>query len=329
VARGIVKATIIDEIIRPHWRRQGLSVGQPIVAWVKPADPKPTQGSPARIVTLSPDTSNRNFTRGRGLVRTEDLGTIVSQYNKVSEMTPANESITGQAVGDRDRVEFQLAGVTVPIIFKEFIILTRQLRASRKMGNGVDTTTVAQAAKVVAEKQESHIIDGSTLQLNATSITQGLTNATNRKTDTAAGYGGEDWGTIANIVPTVAGMITALSNATNRYHGPYALLAATTQFNQASTSFYTDGSGETGLQRIMRMNHIESVEANDTLADGELVLAQLTEDVIDYVEEMPITVVEWVSPDGMIGHFKVMAAGAPRVKDDYDDRTGVAHCTGA
>jgi len=267
--------------------------------------------------------------RARGLVFQDDLGTIVSQYNKASEMTSANQSITGISTGDRDRVEFELVGVTVPIIFKEFTIAERQLRAARKMGTPLDTTHVTQASKVVAETIESHIIDGSALTLSSTTVLQGLTNATNRKTDTVGNYGGGDWGTITNIAATITGMIGALSTSTNRYHGPYILEVAPTQYNQASTTFYSDGSGQTALARVLSMVQIEEFNPNDTLADGEVVLFQPTPDVIDYVEEMALGVVEWLSPDGMGNHFKVMYAGAPRVKDDYDNRSGICHATGA
>jgi uncharacterized linocin/CFP29 family protein len=269
-----------------------------------------------------------NLLRASGLVMQEDLGTIVSQWNTASEMTAANESINGQSAGERDRVDFKLVGVTVPIIFKEFQIGTRQLRSSRLMSNPIDTIHATQAARVVAEKIESIIIDGANSKLNAAAITYGLTNHPNRKTDTATNYGGGDWGTIGNAVKTVAGMITALSNSTNRYHGPFQLLVAPTQYNQAANTYYTDGSGQTDLDRILNLTQIAGVQPNDTLADGEAVLFQPTEDVIDYSEQMAISVVEWMSPDGMASNFKVVAAGAPRIKADYGSRSGVCHATG-
>lgn len=269
-----------------------------------------------------------NLLRANGLVMQEDLGTIVSQWNTASEMTAANESINGQSAGERDRVDFKLVGVTVPIIFKEFQIGTRQLRSSRLMSNPIDTIHATQAARVVAEKIESIIIDGATSKLNSAAITYGLTNHPNRKTDTATNYGGGDWGTIGNAVKTVAGMIAALSNSTNRYHGPFQLLVAPTQYNQAANTYYTDGSGQTDLDRILNLTQIAGVQPNDTLADGEAVLFQPTEDVIDYSEQMAISVVEWMSPDGMASNFKVVAAGAPRIKADYGSRSGVCHATG-
>ena len=48
------------------------------------------------------------------------LGTLVSQYNVVSEMTAANANLRGHAAGDKDLVDFDIRGVPVPVIFKEF-----------------------------------------------------------------------------------------------------------------------------------------------------------------------------------------------------------------
>jgi len=270
-----------------------------------------------------------NILRANGLVMLEDLGTIVSQWNTASEMTEAEESINGQSTGGRDRVDFKLTGVTVPIIFKEFQVGTRQLTASRKMGNPIDTVHATQAGRVVAEKIESIIIDGAASKLNSAAITYGLTSHPSRKTDTATNYGGGDWGTVGNAVKTIAGMINALSNSTNRYHGPFQMLVAPTQFNQAANTFYTDGSGQTDLARVLSLAQIAGVQPNDTLADGEVVLFQPTEDVIDFSEQLPVSVVEWMSPDGMASNFKVVYAGAPRIKADYGSRSGICHATGA
>jgi hypothetical protein len=117
--------------------------------------------------------------------------------------------------------------------------------------------------------------------------------------------------------------------AADRMHGPFVLYASTNQFTEAATSFYTDGSGESALNRIKRIPQIADVQPNDTLADGSLVLVQMTSDVVDWAQHMGVTVVEWMSADGMVGFFKVLAVGVPRVKADKNNRSGVTHATGA
>lgn len=268
--------------------------------------------------------------RARGLVtRLGGLGSLVSQYNQGSAMTAANVNMTGQAPGDADRVDFKLAGVPVPVIFKRFDIGTRQLEAARRMGDSLDTTHAMEAARVVAEMMETLLIDGGGFTFNGSTL-YGYTNEANRNTDTAANYGGGDWGTITNVLPTVAGMISA-AQGDNKY-GPYMLYAYTTQFNQAALAYYTDGSGDTARDRVLKLPGILGFEPLPTLAAGEAVLVQMTREVVDWAEVPEFAtprLIEWASGDGMTGHFKVMAVGAPRVKSHYDGKSGIVHATSA
>ena len=268
--------------------------------------------------------------RARGLTkRLGGLGTLVSQFNKGSAMTAANVSMNGQDAGEMDRVDFNLAGVPVPVIFKRFDISARELAASRLLGDSLDVTHVMEAARVVSETMESLVIDGGGFTFNGATI-YGYTNESNRNTDTATNYGGGDWGTITNVVPTIAGMISA-AQADNKY-GPYMVYAYTTQFNQASLNYYTDGSGQTARERVLALPGILGMEALPTLQAGEVLLVQMTPDVVDWAEVPEYAtpqLIEWSSGDGMTGHFKVMAVGAPRVKSHYDGKSGIVHATAA
>lgn len=274
-----------------------------------------------RLVTL-------DMLRRRGLTtRLGGLGTLVSQWPVASEMTAATVNLTGQGKGENDLPEETLSGVPIPVIFKEFSIGARTLDASRRLGDGIDVTSAVAAARVVAESIESLIIDGSTaISLNG-SVIYGLTSEPQRNTDTAANYGGGDWGTISNVVPTVAGMINA-ANADN-FFGPFGILIYPTQYNQAALSFYTDGSGQTALQRIVSLANIAEVQMCAGLAAGEVVLFDLSRTTIDWAEALALQTLEWASGDGMVSHFKVMAVGAPRVKNSGTSKSGIVHATAA
>lgn len=268
--------------------------------------------------------------RSRGLVqRLGGLGVLTSEWNVVSEMTAANVNMTGQSAGDGDRQDYNLAGVPIPVIYKEFSIGTRQLDAARRMNTQIDLTHAAAAARVVAEKMESMLIDGGGFTFNGNAI-YGYTNHASRNTDTATNYGGGDWGTITNVVPTVAGMISAAQG--DNMYGPYVIYAYTTQFNQAALNYFTDGSGQTAADRVRALDGVEGFYNLPTLAAGEVVLVQMTREVVDWAEipEMaPVRVIEWASPDGMSNQFKVMAVAAPRIKADYAGRSGIVHATSA
>ena len=266
----------------------------------------------------------------RGLTkRLGGLGSLVSQWNVATSMTPATVTMTGQSVGDQDRIDFNLAGVPIPVIFKEFTIGRRTLDAARRMNDQLDTVHAEEAARVVAEKMEAMLIDGGGFTFNGVAI-NGYTSLSTRNTDTATNYGGGDWGTIANVQTTIAGMIAA-AKLDNKY-GPYAVYAHTTQYGQAAYAWFTDGSGQTARQRVLEIPSIVSFEELPTLQAGEILLVQVTPDVADWAfvpEFQTPTVMEWASPDGMTYNFKVMAVGAPRVKSHYDGKCGIVHATAA
>lgn len=272
-----------------------------------------------------------NILRARNLVRPiNSLGTLMAQYNRVSEMTAANISLRGHASGEKDLVDYDLKGVPVPIIFKEFELDMRVILSSRQLGDGLDVANAVAATRVVSEKVEDLALNGDTsINLNGQTI-YGLLTHPDRNTDTAANYGGGDWGTVTNITPTVAGMIAAAQE--DGYYGPYALLVASPQYNQAALVTYTDGSGDTPLQRILAMPQIAAVEQMPQFTDGVVVLVQLSQDVIELRPVngySPSTLLEWTSGDGMLGMFKVVAAGVPIVKSAYGGKSGVVHATAA
>jgi uncharacterized linocin/CFP29 family protein len=266
-----------------------------------------------------------------GLVkRLGSIGTLMAQYTKVSEVTAANRSLTGTTGGNKDLPDTDLAGVPVPVIFKEFEIPMRTLAASRRMGDGLDLTAAVAAARVVGESVEDLVLNGDTkLALNGNSIA-GITTQANRNTDTATNYGGGDWGTITNVIPTISGMIAAAEG--DNYFGPYGIFVATTQYGQAARAFFTDGSGDTPISRALRIPSLSFIEPAHWLADGVVVLINLTRDVIELATVdayWPAVNMEWSSGDGMMTSYKVMSVMTPIVKATYGSRSGIVHATSA
>lgn len=275
-----------------------------------------------------------NLTRvliARGLTTTlGSIGVLQASYTRVGEMTAATASLRGHTSTEKDLVDQDIVGIPVPIIAKEFELDARTLASSRLLGNALDTTNGAAAARVVAEKVEDLTINGdSSINLNGNTV-YGLTNHPDRNTDTAANYGGGDWGTITNVTLTIAGAIAALQ--ADGFYGPYGIFAATTQYNQAALAFFTDGSVSTPRSRTLQMPGVESFEPSAQLDDGEVLVVHLSEEVIEiaYVEAYwPATNLEWTSGDGMELMFKVMTVMTPLVKSANGGKSGVVHITAA
>lgn len=264
--------------------------------------------------------------RDNNLVQTlGGLGTMVSQVNVGSERTEAAVSMSGRSQGSRDRVEKLLRSFPVPIIHAEYEVGVRELEASRRLGDALDTTEAMAAGQVVAEKLETIAVDGeSSIVISGDGI-DGLTNISGRDTDTASNYGGGDFGTAGNGAKTVLGQISALAG--KNYRGPFGVYVANTQYWELLTPLTNrDGNDLTDIQNIPQ---VQFVKRNDTLADGECVVVQLTRNVIDLAVAMETTNREWRAEDDLAFYGKVMGAMVVRIKTDYAGNVGVSHATGA
>jgi len=273
-----------------------------------------------------------NDLRSRGLVHPlGGLGSTLSRWYMSSEVTAANVNMSGRGGANRDLPEMIETASPVPVIFKDFEIDQRALLASRRLFDGLDMTSLREATRVVAEGGEGLLVNGSSVRLNGVSL-YGYRSHPNRVTSSATALGGGAWSTIANIVPTLNGAITALNN--QNHYGPFVLYASTAQYNAAALNYYGDASGQTPLQRILLMPQISAVKLLPTavLPAGELLLIQMDSNVADWAEPIDLVGVqvrEWASDDGLAGMFKVMMVGTPRVKARYDGKSGIMHITGA
>jgi len=260
--------------------------------------------------------------RNNGLVRNlGGLGVLIDQYEQSSDLEDAEIGMDAETPATEDRHDFSLVGVPIPIIHKGFRIPVRQLQASRRNGTAIDTMHVATATRKVAEAAEGLLMNGSSLTVGSASI-YGYTSHPNRITGSAAG----DWGTKANIFPTVVSMIADLEAA--GFYGPFALYANGAQYAETLAAEGTD-SFRTVRERITALEQIQVFSPTFKLAAGALVMVQLTSDVVDLAVAQDVRPINWNSGSGMTLYGKVLGAMAPRVKDDYTGACGVCHYTGA
>ncbi len=275
--------------------------------------------------------------RGLSFPLAGGLGTLLSQYERLGDMSAANVDFNAATEGEKDSVTFDLISVPVPIFHKDFSIGIRRQQASagpNGHGTPIDTTQIETAGQKVTEAMESVLFNGmgqnaangagGGLQTGFGNTTQnylyGYTNQPNINTSA-----GSDWGTATNPQIDVIAAIAALE--ADRYYGPYVLYVSPVQFGQLR-AFFTDGSGDQVFDRLKRIQGIEDIRPGDQLADGTALLVSMRRDVIDLAIGQPMTVVEWESKGGMINNFKVMAALAPRVKFDAANGSGICLITG-
>lgn len=263
-----------------------------------------------------------------GLTQNVGLGTLISEWENASEITDADVTMDGESNPNKDRQEFGLSGVPVPVIHKAFSIGERVLQASRSRGASLDISTAIESARSVARTTEKMVINGGYLGgvQSAANTYQiyGLTNFPSRETTTIS-----DWSAEATTAETVLGDIlemVSLMETEQRRFGPFRLYIPAA----FSFQFYRDlksNSDKTLMQRVLEDPRIDSVRVSDVLADGNAILVQFDRMVLDLAVGSDVSTVQWPSGSGWTNHFQTFAVMAPRLKTDFDGRSGILHAT--
>jgi hypothetical protein len=126
----------------------------------------------------------------------------------------------------------------------------------------------------------------------------------------------------ANTVSEVLAMLQASIQA---YHyGPWVLYYGPS-WSQYMNNEYKLQSDDTLADRLRRIDNLDDVRMVDHLTGYDLILVQMTPDVVREVIGMDITTVQWETHGGMQVNFKVMAILCPQIRMDINERTGIVH----
>jgi hypothetical protein len=259
----------------------------------------------------------------RGLSLSLDgMSFTVLETENVGELTAASLSLTGYSQSEKDTVEHGLTGVPMPIVFKDWDISLRGLQTGRNRGQPLETSQGEAMARVVGEKIEDMFFNGATsFEVGGYTI-YGLTNFPNRNTGSLTA----SWTTATGeqIVGDVQDMIQDAID--DRYYGPF-ILYVPSAYSQALGNDFKANSDKTVRQRIMELDEIEAVMVVDHLATANVLLAQLTSDVMRIIDGMAPTSVMWESEGGFKINMKSLAIRVPQIRSDNADRCGVVHYT--
>ena len=255
------------------------------------------------------------------------LGTLVSEWEKASEITDADITMDGETVVNKDRQEFGLNGVPIPVIHKDFSISERALLASRQRGAALDVTTGTEAGRSVARRSENLVFFGSSIKAGDTSGNSfqiyGLTNFPQRQTYTIS-----DWTDTVNVTPqTIHGEILKMVSQMEtqaRSYGPFTIYIPGAYAFRFREDFKANGD-KTLMQRVLDEDVISAVRVSDVMTTGNVLMIDMQDRYLDLAVASDMTTVQWQSGSGFTNHFKHYAAWAPRLKSDYDGRSGIMH----
>ena len=120
-------------------------------------------------------------------------------------------------------------------------------------------------------------------------------------------------------------MKTALRN--DNFYGPYWLYVNNLNWQHInSVNTQTD---RRFIEAIRADPEIAKVQRTHLLLSGCIVLVDAKPRAVQWVEGAMIRPVEWDEKGGLGTNYRVIGAGAPLIKSDYDAKSGVAYFTGA
>lgn len=255
-----------------------------------------------------------------GLVRTlGGLGVLMDEYERQSDITEAEQSMSGVTAGQQDQAAWELSSVPVPITFKDFSINLRQLEASRMRGAAIDTTNADLCSRRVSEKLEDTLFNGSAVAIGGNQIVGYTTNSSRITGSLTAAWTNAS---TRDIVQDVVDMI-ADAEAAN-FRGPFRLYCPVA-YHSVLREDYNDAKGDrTYRERLLAIENLVGIRGTTSLT-GEVVLVQMTRDVVDLSIAQDILTVNWPTNGGLTENFKVMGAMVGRVKVPYTGSTGIVH----
>jgi len=250
------------------------------------------------------------------------MGSTVLEYHDVSDAMEADLTMDGITRSQGDRPKFESVYLPLPIIHVDYEINARVLSASRNLGNPLDTTSAERAARKVLERREQMLFTNTTYAYASGTIYSYL-NHPDRNTGSLTANWDASAATGAGIIADVLSM---KQDAIDAYHyGPYMLYIPTAYETVLDEDYDSTTPGTTIRERILKISGIDGVKVIDTLTANNVLLVQMTSDVVRLVRGMGLQNVQWTREGNLVTKYKVMTIQVPQVRSDQEGNSGVVH----
>lgn len=263
------------------------------------------------------------------------MATTTYEYEAMNDPGEAVVDMDPIADGRSDAPLFKLFSVPLPVTHSDFWFSARRLAAMRR-NNQVAGLAMAEAAgRRVAEMVEKTLIGveagisfgtNSTLH-TGTSKVYGYTNFPYRvtKTDLTTPTGSNPEAVVQDIIEMRETMYS------NGFYGPFMVYMSTGYDTWLDGDYFRTGGTSvtrTLRERIESIDGIGGVRRLDYLTSGyQIVMVQMTRDVVEAINGMDITTVQWESQGGARLNFRVMCIQVPLLKTQYSGVSGIVHGT--
>jgi hypothetical protein len=261
----------------------------------------------------------------RGLTYTvpNGMATTVIEEQTETDAGFAAVSMNGLGRSDRDRPEYDIRGFPLPIIHGEFSIDLRHLMQTRVQGRPFDISMGRKVTRRVVEKVENMAIGEATTYKYAGYPIYGLTNHPNRYTKTLTLPTDPGW-TPRVLVDEVIQMLDTLQ--TDLFNGPFGMYFSPAWMKYMAMDYSDVYSGETLASRLGKVADISFMRKLEYgLSDFQIIIFQLTDDVIRAVNGMDLRTLQWQEKGGLELLFKVMCIYVTQLRTRENDDLGVIH----
>lgn len=253
--------------------------------------------------------------------------TVLEWHTQAGEMT-ALLTMDGVTRGENNRPVYETHYLPIPILHVDYEISARTLALSRNMGNPLDTTDAAMARRAIDLKLEQMLFTnvdytygGTTTKIYSYLNYPDKSNVVLHTNWDASGKTG------AQILADVQEMIAA--SIADLHYGPWNLYIPTLYQAVLDNDYSTQYPNVTIRDRIMKLAGIKDIVTVDTLTANNVLLVQMTPDVVRLVQGMGIQNVQWGVEGNMITKFKVMTIQVPQIRSDHNNKTGIVHLAGS
>jgi hypothetical protein len=261
---------------------------------------------------------------------TDPLSITQLEWNKSNKVGNARRVMSPETRGESFLPDLLAQRLPIYLTISQFELDIRTLRMSQRVGLPLDTANVESGTRAVNESMEDAFINGATtldgqdLQV-AGYKAPGLVNAPGAETQALTLASWDTTPVAATILAEVQAMMSKLR--ANKKFGPYRLYVNTDVGAVFDTDYYTTGTPQNTIrERLLKLEGLQAIRTADMMPATKVVLVQMTKDVLDVVKGQTPTVIPWTSVSGFTFHNMIMAIMVPRVKQDYNGKTGI--CVG-
>lgn len=254
------------------------------------------------------------------------MATTIVEEQTETDAGFATVSMNGLQRSDRDRPEYDIKGYPLPIIHGEFSVDLRHLMQTRQQGRGFDVSMAKKVTRRVIEKVENMAIGEATTYNYGGYRLYGLRNHPDRFVRTLTLPTAAGWRPRV-LVDEVIEMLDALSQS--YFYGPYGMYYSPA-WQKYMGSDYSDAYPGTLKSRLTEAADVKFMRKLEYgLSDYQIIIFQLTEDVIKAVNGMDLRTLQWEEKGGLELLFKIMCIYVTRVDTNGNGDLGVMHATAA